>query len=253
VQLHEATNEQEDSVIHNKVNKLLKEVKNGHEVHRFYVEDFAGLFPVCPIIDLVMSLTGQTNDERMTQFVKCISSLFGKILIVDENAAIGPIAVANDLQEDMIMDKASIPTNFTKLGKWVMLSGRSWVFNKKDKGSNNVYARFCLKSTVPVEDMVTRISFKFSRMGGYKIYKKQNQAMETETPMMLLFVSNGTDPKSITSDISQMLDMAFDHVDQEGMMPEEFEYKEIPKFMLKLNAPRPPSQTKETHKAYDHF
>ncbi len=43
--------------------------------------------------------------------------------------------------------------------------------------------------------------------------------------MMLLFISNGTDPKSITSDISQMLDMAFDHVDQEGMMPEEFEYK----------------------------
>jgi hypothetical protein len=50
VQLHEATNNQEDSVIHNKVNKLLKEVKNGHEVHSFYVEDFAGLFPVWPII-----------------------------------------------------------------------------------------------------------------------------------------------------------------------------------------------------------
>jgi hypothetical protein len=153
----------------------------------------------------------------------------------------------------MITDKATIPTNFTKLGKWVMLSGGSWVFNKKDKGSNDVYARFRFKSTVPAEDMVTRISFKFSRMGGSKLYKKQNQAMETETPMMLLFVSNGTNPKSITNDITQMLDTAFDDVDQEGMMPEEFEYREIPKFTLKLNAPRLPSQTKETHKAYDHF
>jgi hypothetical protein len=124
-----------------------------------------------------------------------------------------PISVVNDFQEDMIMDKASIPTNFTKLGKWVMLSGRSWVFNKKEKGSNNVYTRFRLKLTVPVEDMVTNISFKFSRMGSSKIYKKQNQAMETETPMMLLFVSNGTDPKSMTSNISQMLDTAFNHVD----------------------------------------
>jgi hypothetical protein len=90
-------------------------------------------------------------------------------------------------------------------------------------------------------------------MGSSKIYKKQNQAMETKTPMMLLFISNGTDPGSITSDISQMLDTAFDHVDQEGMMPEEFEFMKIPKFTLKLNAPRLPSQTKETHKAYDHF
>ncbi len=101
-----------------------------------------------------------------------------------------PIAISNDLQEDMITDKASIPTNFTKLGKWVMLSSGSWVFNKKDKGSSDIYARFCIKLTVPLEDMVMRISFKFLCMGGSKIYKKQNQAMETETPMMLLFVSN---------------------------------------------------------------
>ncbi len=133
------------------------------------------------------------------------------------------------------------------------MSGGSWVFNKKDKGSNNVYARFRLKLTVPAEDMVTRISFEFSRMGGSKLYKKQNQAMETETPMMLLFVSNGTDPKSITNNITQMLDTAFDNLDQEGMMPEEFKYREIPKFTLKLNAPRLPSQTMKTHKASDHF
>ncbi len=153
----------------------------------------------------------------------------------------------------MITDKATIPTNFTKLGKWVMLSGGSWVFNKKDKGSNNVYARFCLKLTVPVEDMVTKISFECSCMGGSKSYKKQNQAMETKTPIMLLFVSNGTNPKSIMNNITQMLDTAFDNVNREGMMSEEFEYKEIPKFTLKLNAPCLPSQTKETHKAYDHF
>jgi hypothetical protein len=91
-QPHEATNEQGDSVIHDKTNKLLKEVKSGHEAHSFYVEDFAGLFPVWPIIELTMSPTGQTKDERMTQFVKCVTCLFGEILIVDEKAAIAPIA-----------------------------------------------------------------------------------------------------------------------------------------------------------------
>ncbi len=171
---------------------------------------------------------------------------------MDEKAAIAPIAISNDLVEDMITDKMNIPSNYTKLSKWVMLSGGSWVFNKKERGSNDIYARFRLRSRVPVEDMVTRISFEFSHMGGSKLYKKLNQAMETETPMMLLFVSNGTNPKSIMHDVTQMLDTAFDSVDQEGMMPEEFEHKEIQKFTLKMNAPQLPSQTKGVHKAYDH-
>jgi hypothetical protein len=85
------------------------------------------------------------------------------------------------------------------------------------------------------------------------LYKKQNQAMETETPMMLLFVSNGTDPQSIASDITQMLETAYNSIETDGMMPEEFKYKEIPKFTLKLNVLQLPLQTKQAHKDYDHF
>ncbi len=113
MQTHNYTNDQEVGFIHDKVNKLLKEVKNGHKVHSFYIKDFAGLFPVWPIIELAMALTGQNKDERMTQFIKCVTSLFGEILIVDERAAIVPIVISNDRQEDMITDKASIPPNFT--------------------------------------------------------------------------------------------------------------------------------------------
>jgi hypothetical protein len=101
--------------------------------------------------------------------------------------------------------------------------------------------------------MVPRVSFEFSCLGSSKLYKKQNQAMETETPMMLLFVSNGTDPLSITSDITQMLNTAYDSIEIDGMMPEEFDYMEKPKFTLKLNTPRLPSQTKQTHNDYDLF
>ncbi len=71
--------------------------------------------------------------------------------------------------------------------------------------------------------------------------------------MMLLFVSNITDPQSIASDITQMLETAYDSINMDGMMPDEFEYKEIPKFALKLNVPRLPSQTKQAHKDYNHF
>jgi hypothetical protein len=122
-----------------------------------------------------------------------------------------------------------------------------------NKANSNIYARFCLKSTVPVEDMVTWVSFEFSRLGGSKLYKKQNQAMETETPMMLLFVSNGTDPLSISADMTQMLESAYDSIEMDGMTPDEFDYMEILIFTLKLNAPQLPTQTKQAHKDYNHF
>jgi hypothetical protein len=85
--------------------------------------------------------------------------------------------------------------------------------------------------------MVTQVSFKFSCLDGSKLYKKQNKAMETETPMMLLFASNGTNPLSVISDIPQMLEIAYNSIKTDGMMPEEFDYMEVPKFTLKLNAP----------------
>jgi hypothetical protein len=57
------------------------------------------------------------------------------------------------------------------------------------------------------------VSFKFTRLGGAKIYKKQMQAMETETPMMLLFVSNGMEHSSISTDMKQLLDLAYDNIE----------------------------------------
>jgi hypothetical protein len=72
----------------------------------------------------------------------------------------------------------------------------------KAKGINDVYARFRLKSQVDTDKIVNQVSFKFSRLGGKNLKKKQHQAMEMETPLMLLFVSNGTDQANIISDTS---------------------------------------------------
>ena len=135
-----------------------------------------------------------------------------------------------------------------------MISGSSWVFNKKAKGSNDVYARFRLKLQVETDEIVNQVSFEFLRLGGKNLQKKQHQAMETKTPFMLLFVCNGTDQASIISDVKQMLDTALDDIEQNGMLPEEYENKDIPHFTLRLNVPRLPAETKTTtNKSYDHF
>jgi hypothetical protein len=78
----------------------------------------------------------------MSSFTKCVTALLGEMLYVDEKAMIAPISITNNDQASYISNKADLPTNFTKLGKHMMISGGSWVFNKKEKGSNNVYTHF---------------------------------------------------------------------------------------------------------------
>ncbi len=78
--------------------------------------------------------------------------------------------------------------------------------------------------------------------------------METETPVMLPFVCNGTDHSSILSNTHQMLDLAYDNIETNGMMPEEFENKDIPEFSPRVNVPRMPSNGKKTdNKVFDHY
>ncbi len=106
----------------------------------------------------------------MNMFVKCIMLLFGEILYINDTAAIAPLKITDDNEENYITDKAKLPSNFMILGKWIMISGGSWVFNKKEKGSSNVYAQFCLKSQVPTQEIINQVSFEFTRIGEAKIY-----------------------------------------------------------------------------------
>jgi hypothetical protein len=220
----------------------------------YHVIDFAGFYPIWPIIEFLMAPTGASKDERMALFTRCVSALLGEMLYVDDTAMIAPINITDEDEAHFIKTKINLPSNFTKLGKHIMISGGSWVFNKKEKGSNDVYGRFRLKSQIPTDDIINRVSFEFSRVGGKNIFRKQHQAMETETPYMLLFVSNGTDHSSILNDTRQMLDLAYDDIETNGMMPEDFKNKDIPEFSLRVNAPRMPSDGKKTgNKSLDHY
>ncbi len=71
---------------------------------------------------------------------------------------------------------------------------------------------------------------------------------------MLLFVCNGTDHSSILSDTCQMLDLTYDDIETNGMIPKEFKNKDIPEFSLWVNVPRMPSDGKRTdNKVFDHY
>jgi hypothetical protein len=161
--------------IHDKDQKLYQVFSDdGQKETAYHVTDFAGFYPVWPIIEFSMAPTRVLKDERMVSFIKCVTTLLGEMLYlyVNKTAMIAPIDITDNEVAHFIKSKTDIPSNFTKLGKHIMISGNSWMFNKKEKGSNGVYGRFRLKSQIPTEDMITRVSFGFSQVGGKNISKK---------------------------------------------------------------------------------
>jgi hypothetical protein len=82
--------------------KLYIEV--GDDMHKktFHVEDFFGLYPSWPIIELAISPSDNNKDDRMNHFVNCCASLFAEILYVDDTAAIALLAITDDSKDSYI-------------------------------------------------------------------------------------------------------------------------------------------------------
>jgi hypothetical protein len=53
------------------------------------------------------------------------------MLYTNNKVRIALIAITDDDSASYILNMADLPTNFTKLGKHIMISGESWVFNKR--------------------------------------------------------------------------------------------------------------------------
>ena len=54
-----------------------------------------------------------------------------------------------------------------------MISGGSWVFDKKVKGNGEVFARFRLKSQDMAKEIINRVSFEFNRLGAHGSAKRR--------------------------------------------------------------------------------
>jgi hypothetical protein len=111
--------------VHDRQNMLFTAYSdNGMKETSYHVTDFAGLYPVWPIIEFSMAPTGEAKEDRMNSFVKCVAALFGEILFVNDTAKIATISITEE-ESKYITTKANLPFNFTKLGQYIMISGGS--------------------------------------------------------------------------------------------------------------------------------
>jgi hypothetical protein len=83
--------------IHDQTNKLFHVFSDdGMKKKSYHMTDFAGLYPVRPIIEFSMSPAGTVKGKRMTLFTKCVTALLGEILYVDNTAMIPTISITED-------------------------------------------------------------------------------------------------------------------------------------------------------------
>jgi hypothetical protein len=61
--------EQGSNYVIDRQNKMYIVYNENKQESRFHVEEFVGLFPSWPIIEMLIAPTGSTKDERMTNFV----------------------------------------------------------------------------------------------------------------------------------------------------------------------------------------
>ncbi len=137
--------------------------EDGMNETAYHMTDFAGFYTVWPIVEFSMVPTGATKDKQMTSFIKCVTALLGEMLYVNKAAMIAPIDITDGDATSFIKTKVDLPANFTKLGKHIMICSGSWVFNKKEKGNNNVYGRFRLKSQTPLKTSL--IKYRLNSLG----------------------------------------------------------------------------------------
>jgi hypothetical protein len=106
------TNENQSKEIRDRSQKLLCAFsEDGTKETSYHVTNFAGLYPVWPIIEFYMSPTGNTKDERMSSFTKCVTALLEKMLYVDNTAMIAPTAITDNDKASYILRKADLPKN----------------------------------------------------------------------------------------------------------------------------------------------
>jgi hypothetical protein len=107
--------------VHDRTKKLFRVFNNNRMKEICYhVSDFAGLYPIWPIIKFSMAPTGAAKDKRLNLFMKCVTALLGEILYVNDTAKIATILITDD-ESHYISLKTDLLTNFTKLGQNIMI------------------------------------------------------------------------------------------------------------------------------------
>jgi hypothetical protein len=193
--------------------------------------------------------------DKYSAYVKHIGNLFENIQLVD------PLAIRHAVNESRgakpLGSKTKMSTNMTVFLAYAPVGRNTRAFqpkknNVKKKGKKgkddpdnlepSVYPTMVFSSNVEPEVIISCVSHKFGRSGGFYFRKKQIQCKETMTPFIIYFLYTFNDIATIRGEITSLLEDALRGMKDDSMLPDEFEFSSLPVINIQRGVPKLPGQ-----------
>ncbi len=205
------------------------------------------------LVEISMILT---SDDAASECHRIISHLLTQLIDVDDSVAILPMEPLSS--SEPIRAPSQLPTNWTKLGRYIYLKGGAYSFRSRNDHQGHrkhpePWLVFHLASKKETSHILQSVSIEFERVNGRNIRVKSCQEFDSYTPLMFPFLYNKSHLPSLMAQLRDLLEKVKHQMEQDHLLDDNHIGWSVPEFTLRVNNPRFPSQTTANDKRFDSF
>jgi hypothetical protein len=122
--------------------------------------------------------------------------------------------------------------------------------DKPDMINPSVYPTLIFSTNVDPDIITSQVTHEFCWAGGFYFRKKELQCIETRTPFIIYYLYTFNDLATICSELTSPIGQAYEGMQDNFILPEEFEHHKLPKINIRRGVPRLPGQSGEQFQKY---
>ncbi len=195
------------------------------------------------------------GEDKYWAYVKQIGNLLENIQLVDPTAILHAAVESDDTKP--IGKKEVLSENMTIFLAYAPVGKNQNAFkpkknNNKKKGRPGkdepeflnpcVYPTLVFSLDVEPETIVSCVTHKFCRAGGFYFLMKQLQCVETVTPFIIFYLYTFNDITTVRAELAELLKKAHADLESNFTLLDEFQYLPIPEINIRRGVPKLPGQ-----------
>jgi hypothetical protein len=114
----------------------------------------------------------------------------------------------------------------------------------------SIYPTLIFSSNVDPDTITSRVTHEFCWAGGFYFRKKELQCIETCTPFIIYYLYTFNDLATIRYELSSLIGQAYKGMQNNFILPEEFEHHQLPKINIRRGISKLPGQSGQQFRKY---
>jgi hypothetical protein len=195
------------------------------------------------------------GEDKYEAYVKQMGNLLKNIQLVDTTVILHAVVESDNTKP--IDKKEELSENMTIFLAYTPVGKNQNAFkpkknNNKKKGRRGkdepellnlcVYPTLVFSSDLDPETIVSRVTHKFCRAGGFYFWMKQLQCVETVTPFIIFYLYTFNDITTICAELVELLKKAHVDLERDFIILVDFQYSPIPEINICHGVPKLPGQ-----------